>query len=83
MAAGAGAAAGVAGGGGVKDERRVPSCQGKRLYGDLPTARKMARRTNSDRDASTAPYHCCTCHGWHVGAARKTGKRPRKQELAE
>ena len=51
------------------------SCSGKRLYPDLPTAREMARRTNNDRDARVAPYHCTRCHGWHVGEADTKDRR--------
>jgi len=66
---------------------RVPlSCLGKRLYLDKPTADKMAKRTNNDRDAHVAPYHCNRCHGWHVGTTDRMPKRRRyltdKQEDA-
>ena len=66
----------------MRDDRRVPSCQGKRLYTDHATAVLMAKRTNRDRDARVQEYHCCLCHGWHVGEARRTGARPR-QEFAD
>lgn len=59
----------------MKDDRRVPSCHGKRLYADLPKAREMAKRTNNDRDARVAPYHCTRCHGWHVGEASTRDRR--------
>lgn len=67
----------------MKDDRRDSSCAGKRLYGDLPTARKMARRTNNDRDAHCAAYHCCKCHGWHVGNTDRIPKKPKPNPMEE
>ena len=65
------------------DDRCVPSCHGKRLYADQPTAALMAKRTNRDRDARVAASHCCTCHGWHVGEARRCGTRPRAEVISD
>jgi hypothetical protein len=52
------------------------SCAGKRSYADFHTARRMAERTNKDRDTATQPYRCSFCHRWHVGSHAPNMKRP-------
>lgn len=57
------------------------SCTGKRAYRDFLTARRMARRTNDDRDAHVQPYRCRHCQSWHLGTANKMPKKPRLEAL--
>lgn len=43
---------------------------GKRPYATWSTAARMARNTNRDRDsAHVQPYHCRSCHRFHVGGS--------------
>jgi len=42
------------------------SCVGKRAYVGFLTARRMAERTNDDRDTAVQPYRCRFCSLWHL-----------------
>ena len=52
------------------------SCVGKRGYLGFLTARRMAERTNDDRDTAVQPYRCRFCLLWHLGTHAPKMKRP-------
>ena len=47
-------------------------CSGKRIWPDISTAKRIAKRTPGDRMTA---YHCNACHGWHVGTHVGTPRR--------
>lgn len=51
------------------NETRIGQC-GKRIYDSRGVAKKLARRVNDSGRENVQPYHCCKCHGWHLGTAR-------------
>jgi hypothetical protein len=63
----------------------VKDC-GKRTYPNEPTAKKLAKRVNDSGKSRVQPYHCCRCHGWHLGQsdlyAQSRGARHRRQQIA-
>lgn len=59
---------------------------GKRTYANPSIARKLARNVNESGKNRAQPYHCCRCHGWHLGHsylhAKASRHRHKREQLA-
>lgn len=57
---------------------------GKRIYASKAVGKKLARRVNDSGAERVQPYHCCRCHGWHLGTStdyHRSLRRPRHEEV--
>ena len=63
------------------NETRIGQC-GKRIYDSRGVAKKLARRVNDSGRENVQPYHCCKCHGWHLGTVRPAlpSRKEKKEE---
>jgi hypothetical protein len=62
----------------------VVGCTGKKRFVTFTKAASVARRIRrKDQKDPCEAYHCTSCAGFHVGAARDHGRpNPKKEALA-
>ena len=59
-----------------------PGCTGKRQFQTFTTAKGAAKNAARNNNEPMRPYHCRSCHKFHIGNARKdqhVARRPRAE----